>query len=590
LTHLYRTHRCADLRASDADKGVKLSGWLHNRRHLGGILFIDLRDHYGITQLVVRPGASAFETLERLPKETVIKVDGRVALRGEENVNPDLPTGEVEVEVDQVEVIGACESLPFSINPEDPVSEELRLKYRFLDLRRSRMHRNVILRSDVIRSIRERMRALGFREYQTPILTSSSPEGARDYLVPSRIYPGKFFALPQAPQQFKQLLMVAGFDRYFQIAPCFRDEDSRADRSPGEFYQLDLEMSFVEQEDVFHVVEEVFGGLFKEFAPDTTVTVPFPRISYREALIRYGTDKPDLRVPFLLHDVSGVFKSSGFRAFAGRHVRALSVPGCQDQPRSFFDRMERFAVEQGAKGLAWLKVGEKGSVSGTIAKALSDAEIAQILSAVDAGPGSAIFFCATGDADEAGSIMSQVRLEAGRMTGRVEENVFRFCWIVDFPMYERGEDGTIQFSHNPFSMPQRGLDALNRLDPLDILAWQYDIVCNGIELSSGAIRNHQPDIMYRAFEIAGYSRQDVEEKFGGMLRALRLGAPPHGGIAPGVDRIVMLLCGEPNIRETIAFPLNQNAQDLMMNAPSEVSEKQLADVHIRLREPATRPG
>lgn len=580
--HQYRTHTCGALRAHDAGAAVQLSGWLHNRRDLGGILFVDLRDHYGITQLVARPGSPAAEQLSRLPKETVLRVDGTVALRGAENVNPNLPTGDVEVEVDQVEVVGTCGPLPFNVFPEDPVAEEKRLRFRFLDLRRQRMHRNIMLRSEIIASIRRRMTALGFHEFQTPILTSSSPEGARDFLVPSRLRPGKFFALPQAPQQFKQLLMMAGFDRYFQIAPCFRDEDSRADRSPGEFYQLDIEMSFVEQDDVFAVVEEVFPGLFAEFAPDKQVATPFLRITYRDAMLHYGTDKPDLRVPLQLVDVSEVFRSSGFRAFAGKHVRALAVPDFHDRPRSFFDRMEQYAIERGAKGLAWLKVEADQKVIGPIARFLTADEVQQLLAETKAAPGAALFLNAAASADETGAVMAEVRVEAGRQVGVFEENVFRFCWVVDFPMFERGEDGSIQFSHNPFSMPQGGLDALNSRHPLDVLAWQYDIVCNGVELSSGAIRNHQPDIMYRAFEIAGYTREDVESKFGAVLQALRLGAPPHGGIAPGVDRIVMLLTGEPNIRETIAFPLNQNAQDLMMNAPSEVSPEQLAEVHIKI--------
>jgi aspartyl-tRNA synthetase len=579
--HPYRTHTCGELRAVEAGKTVRLSGWIHNRRNLGGILFIDLRDHYGLTQLVVRPGSNAIESLSGLPKETVVRVDGTVLLRDQVNINPDLPTGQVEVEVDRVEVLGTAAPLPFSVFPDEQVGEEKRLTYRFLDLRRQRMHRNIVLRSEVVASIRAKLTALGFHEYQTPILTASSPEGARDFLVPSRLQPGKFFALPQAPQQFKQLLMVSGFDRYFQIAPCFRDEDSRADRSPGEFYQLDVEMSFVEQEDVFSVVEQVLTELFREFAPGREITSPYPRITYRDALLRYGTDKPDLRVSLSLTDVSDIFAASEFRAFAGQHVRALAVPDCADRPRSFFSKMEEFAVERGAKGLAWLRLDGDKTFTGPIAKFLSDSEAQRLIAETQAEPGTAIFLN-SGDVDAVAKVMSEVRVEAGKQTGDFDQDAFRFCWIVDFPMYERADDGSIEFSHNPFSMPQGGMEALNSKSPLDILAWQYDIVCNGIELSSGAIRNHSPEIMYRAFEIAGYPASVVEDKFGGMLRALKFGAPPHGGIAPGVDRIVMLLADEPNIRETIAFPLNQNAQDLMMGAPTEASPQQLAELHIKL--------
>ncbi|MFD1828894.1 aspartate--tRNA ligase [Streptomyces desertarenae] len=583
--HRYRSHTCGELRAADIDTDVRLSGWLHNRRNLGGILFIDLRDHYGIVQLVVRPDTAPYEALSSISKESVVRVDGRVVARGEENVNPELPTGEIEVEVSGVEVLGGADPLPFTINTEDGVNEERRLEYRFLDLRKERMHRNIMLRSAVIAAIRQKMTALGFNEMATPILSATSPEGARDFLVPSRLHAGKFYALPQAPQQFKQLLMIAGFDRYFQIAPCFRDEDARADRSPGEFYQLDVEMSFVEQEDVFGVIEKVMTELFEEFGGGRHVTSPFPRIPFREAMLKYGSDKPDLRVPLELVDVSDVFAGSGFKAFAGKHVRALAVPGTGDQPRKFFDQMGEFAALQGAKGLAWIRVGDEGALTGPIAKFLTEKDTAALLERLDAGPGTAVFFGA-GEFDEVSRIMGAVRVEAGRRTGHFEENVFRFCWIVDFPMFEKNEDtGAIEFSHNPFSMPQGGLEALETKDPLDVLAWQYDIVCNGVELSSGAIRNHEPDIMYKAFEIAGYSREEVEQEFGGMLRAFRFGAPPHGGIAPGVDRIVMLLADEPNIRETIAFPLNGNAQDLLMGAPSEVGEARLKELHLSVRKP-----
>lgn len=584
--HRYRSHTCGELRASDVGTDVRLSGWLHNRRDLGGILFIDLRDHYGITQLVARPGTPAYEALDKQTKESVVRVDGKVVSRGTENVNADLPTGEVEVEVSEVEVLGAAGPLPFTINADDGVNEERRLEYRFLDLRRERMHRNIMLRTAVISAIRHKMVALGFNEMATPILTATSPEGARDFVVPSRLNPGKFYALPQAPQQFKQLLMVSGFDRYFQIAPCFRDEDARADRSPGEFYQLDVEMSFVEQEDVFQPIEKLMTELFEEFGGGRHVTSPFPRIPFREAMLKYGSDKPDLRARLELVDITDVFADSEFKAFAGKHVRALPVPAVQDQPRKFFDSMGDYAVEQGAKGLAWIRVGEDMAFTGPIAKFLTEENVKTLVDRLGLKPGHAVFFGA-GDFDEVSKIMGAVRVEAARRAGHFEEDVFRFCWIVDFPMYEKDEEtGKIDFSHNPFSMPQGGMKDLEEKDPLDILAWQYDIVCNGVELSSGAIRNHEPEIMLKAFEIAGYERETVEEEFAGMLRAFRFGAPPHGGIAPGVDRIVMLLADEPNIRETIAFPLNGNAQDLMMGAPTVLDEARLRELNIALRKPA----
>jgi aspartyl-tRNA synthetase len=586
--HRYRSHTCGALRATDVGATVRLSGWLHNRRNLGGILFVDLRDHYGVVQLVARPDTPAYEALERQAKESVLRVDGVVLARSADNVNSELPTGEVEVEVSAIEVLGAADPLPFPVFPEDNANEESRLTNRFLDLRRQRMHRNIMLRSSVISSIRRRMTEQGFNEMATPILSATSPEGARDFLVPSRVHAGKFYALPQAPQQFKQLLMIAGFDRYFQIAPCFRDEDSRADRSPGEFYQLDVEMSFVEQEDVFGVIEKVMTDLFEEFGNGRHVTSPFPRIPFRESMLKYGSDKPDLRAKLELTDVTHVFADSGFKAFAGKHVRALAVPGTGEQPRKFFDQLGDYAVEQGAKGLAWVRVNDDGSLTGPIAKFLTEEDVKALLGELGAGPGHAIFFGA-GDFDEVSKIMGAVRVEAAKRAGHFEENVFRFCWIVDFPMFERNEDtGQVEFSHNPFSMPQGGLEALETKDPLDILAWQYDIVCNGVELSSGAIRNHEPDVMYKAFEIAGYSRETVEREFGGMLRAFHFGAPPHGGIAPGVDRIVMLLADEPNIRETIAFPLNQTAQDLLMGAPSEVDENRLRELHLSIRKPPTK--
>ncbi|MFF7473455.1 aspartate--tRNA ligase [Streptomyces sp. NPDC008092] len=583
--HRYRSHTCGQLRASDVGTDVRLSGWLHNRRDLGGILFIDLRDHYGITQLVARPGTPAYEALDKLSKESTVRVDGRVVSRGTENINADLPTGEVEVEVSEVELLGAAAPLPFTINTEDGVNEERRLEYRFLDLRRERMHRNIMLRTAVISAIRHKMVALGFNEMATPILTATSPEGARDFVVPSRLNPGKFYALPQAPQQFKQLLMISGFDRYFQIAPCFRDEDARADRSPGEFYQLDVEMSFVEQEDVFRPIEQLMTELFEEFGNGRHVTSPFPRIPFREAMLKYGSDKPDLRAQLELVDITDIFEGSEFKAFAGKHVRALPVPAVQDQPRKFFDQLGDYAVSQGAKGLAWVRVAEDGSLSGPIAKFLTEDNVAELTKRLQLAAGHAVFFGA-GEFDEVSKIMGAVRVEAAKRAGHFEENVFRFCWIVDFPMFEKDEDtGKIDFSHNPFSMPQGGMEALENQDPLDILAWQYDIVCNGVELSSGAIRNHEPDIMLKAFGIAGYDEETVEREFAGMLRAFRFGAPPHGGIAPGVDRIVMLLADEPNIRETIAFPLNGNAQDLMMGAPTELEETRLRELNISIRKP-----
>ncbi|MFE6737201.1 aspartate--tRNA ligase [Streptomyces tubercidicus] len=586
--HRYRSHNCGELRATDVDADVRLSGWLHNRRDLGGILFIDLRDHYGLVQLVARPGTPANEALGSLTKETVVRIDGKVSARGADNVNPDLPTGEIEIEVSEVEVLGAADQIPFTINADDGVNEEKRLEYRFLDLRRERMHRNIMLRTAVISAIRHKMVALGFNEMATPILSATSPEGARDFLVPSRLHAGKFYALPQAPQQFKQLLMIAGFDRYFQIAPCFRDEDARADRSPGEFYQLDIEMSFVEQEDVFGPVEKLMTELFTEFGNGRTVTSPFPRIPFREAMLKYGSDKPDLRAELELVDVSDVFAGSGFKAFADKHVRALAVPDTADQSRKFFDQLGDFAVQQGAKGLAWVRVGDENALTGPIAKFLTEDDIKALVAALDLKPGHAVFFGA-GEFDEVSKIMGAVRVEAAKRVGRFVEDEFRFCWIVDFPMFEKDEDtGKIEFSHNPFSMPQGGLEALETKDPLDILAWQYDIVCNGTELSSGAIRNHEPEVMYKAFAIAGYDKETVEAEFGGMLRAFKFGAPPHGGIAPGVDRIVMLLADEPNIRETIAFPLNGNAQDLLMGAPSEVEEARLKELHLSLRKPQAK--
>ncbi len=584
--HQFRTHTCNDLRKSDINSAVRLSGWIHSRRDHGGVLFIDLRDNYGITQVVVYPTVGFQDEISRMPKETVVMFNGKVAFRSEENINPKLPTGEIEVVADSYEVLGPCEPLPFSIFPEEDAPEDSRLKYRFLDLRKTKLHQNILLRSQVIASMRRRMWELGFNEFQTPILTSSSPEGARDYLVPSRIHPGQFYALPQAPQQFKQLLMIAGFDRYFQIAPCFRDEDARADRSPGEFYQLDMEMSYVTQEDVFAVVEKLIHGLFTEFSRKAVAPLPFKRIPYREAMVKYGTDKPDLRVPIEIRDVSALFAESGFNAFRnvvkeGGVVRAIPVKAISDRPRNFFDKLVDYATSIGAKGLAYL-VWTGTEIKGPIAKFLKPDQLDAIAKACDAEKGDVVFFmCDT--AANANRISGDLRMKLGRDLDRVEKDSFRFCWIVDFPMYEWDEENKcVAFSHNPFSMPQGGMEALEKNDPFDILAYQYDIVCNGIELSSGAIRNHRPDVMYKAFELAGYSREVVDQRFGAMISAFKLGAPPHGGIAPGVDRIVMLLADEPNIREVIAFPMNQKAQDLLMNAPAEVSEKQLRELHIRI--------
>ena len=584
----YRTHTCGELRIADAGSTAKLAGWVHRKRDHGNLLFIDLRDHYGLTQCVLDRGSSSFSVAETLRHESVICVTGRVVARAASAVNPKLPTGEIELAVDTLEVLSAAEPLPLQVGTDAEYPEETRLRHRFLDLRREKLHRNIVLRSRVIASIRRRMIEAGFTEFQTPILTSSSPEGARDYLVPSRLHPGKFYALPQAPQQFKQLLMTAGFDRYFQIAPCFRDEDSRADRSPGEFYQLDVEMSFVTQEDVFAALEPVLHGVFSEFRPESAVTAPpFPRIPFDEAMERYGTDKPDLRNPLLIADVTEVFRDSDFAAFAdpirqrGAVVRALVAPGAAAQPRSFFDRLNQWARGEGAPGLGYVVLAA-GSARGPIAKFLDEPRLATLRRTTGAGDGDAVFFvCAR--PTEASKLAGRARGRLGDELGLVEPDAFRFCWIVDFPMYELDEEtGKVEFSHNPFSMPQGGLAALEGQDPLEIKAYQYDIVCNGVELSSGAIRNHRPEVMYKAFAIAGYSREEVETRFGGMLNAFKFGAPPHGGSAPGIDRIVMLLAGEANIREVIAFPMNQRAEDLMMQAPAPVPSARLKELHIKL--------
>lgn len=585
--HAYRTHTCGALRAGDAGSSARLSGWVHSKRDHGGLLFVDLRDNYGITQCVVGHGSPAFEAADRLRPESVITVTGRVVPREEGTRNPKLPTGDIELRVEALEVQSAADVLPIQVAGDQQYPDELRLRYRYLDLRREKVHRNMILRAGVIASLRRRMVEQGFTEFQTPILTASSPEGARDFLVPSRNHPGTFYALPQAPQQFKQLLMVAGFDRYFQIAPCFRDEASRADRSPGEFYQLDFEMSFVTQEDVFATLEPVMAGVFEEFGGGRAVTSPpFPRIPYDRAMLEYGSDKPDLRNPLRIADVTEHFAGSGFGLFAriaaaGGVVRAIPAPGAATRPRGFFDKLNEWAREQGAGGLGYI-IYEADGPRGPIAKNLEAERAEAIRAACGLQPGDAVFFAA-GKRDEAPKFAGAVRARIGQELDLYEKDAFRFCWITDFPMYELNEEtGRVDFSHNPFSMPQGGLEALNTQDPLTIKAFQYDIVCNGVELSSGAIRNHRPDIMIRAFEIAGYTAEDVEARFGGMLSAFRYGAPPHGGSAPGVDRMVMLLADEPNIREVIPFPLNQQGEDLMMGAPAPVPPERLRELHLKL--------
>jgi len=589
--HAYRTHKCAELRAADVGETVRLSGWVHRKRDHGGVLFVDLRDHYGITQIVADSDSPALPALESMRVESVVTIDGVVKRRSESTTNPTLPTGEIEVFAREVIVQSAAQELPMPVATEADYPEDIRLRYRYLDLRRERLHRNIVLRSSVIASIRRRMIDQGFMEFQTPILTASSPEGARDYLVPSRVHPGKFYALPQAPQMFKQLLMVAGFDRYFQIAPCFRDEDARADRSPGEFYQLDFEMSFVTQDDVFAAIEPVLHGVFEEFAGERQVSaLPFRRIPYAESMLRYGNDKPDLRNPILITDVSDHFIGSGFGIFArivegGGKVRAIPAPGAGAGSRKFFDEMNEWARGQGFTGLGYINM--KGGVpSGPIAKNHGDEATAKLVAELGLGPDDGVFFAAGKEADAA-KLAGLARTRTGELLGLIDPKRFEFCWIVDFPMFEYDEDAKkIDFSHNPFSMPQGELEALETRDPLDILAYQYDIVCNGVELSSGAIRNHRPEIMYKAFEIAGYSQDQVDENFSGMINAFKFGAPPHGGSAPGIDRIVMLLADEPNIREVIVFPMNQKAEDLMMNAPAPATPKQLRELHIRVMEPS----
>ncbi len=599
--HAYRTHTCAALNASNVGQTVKLSGWVHRRRDHGDLLFVDLRDHYGITQLVAAKGNPHLDALSHVAHESVITVSGKVVKRAPETVNEELPTGEIELVVEQYTLESAAEPLPLQVNADREQPEETRLKYRFLDLRREKIHRNIMLRSQVIASLRRRMTERGFNEFQTPILTASSPEGARDYLVPSRIHPGKFYALPQAPQQFKQLLMVSGFDKYFQIAPCFRDEDGRADRSPGEFYQLDIEMSYVTQEDVFAAIEPVLEGVFREFGGDKKVTpAPFPRMTYKDAMLKYGSDKPDLRNPIEIVDVTEEFKDESvtFNAFkkiigAGGVVRAIAAPRTSSRPRSFFDKLNDWAKEEGAPGLGYITLEHPDGVAdgdvnvapvgkGPIAKFIPNNVLAKIAAKAGAKVYDTLFFACEQEA-VAAKFAGKVRTKLGEELELLEKNVFKFCWVIDFPYFEYDEEEKkIIFSHNPFSMPQGGMEALLSKNPLEILAYQYDIVCNGVELSSGAIRNHKPEIMYKAFEIAGYGPEVVDSRFGGMIRAFKFGAPPHGGLAPGVDRMVMLLADEPNIREVIAFPMNQKAEDLLMQAPSPADEKQLRELHLQL--------
>ena len=594
--HAYRTHTCGQLRKGDVGKTVRLSGWVNRRRDHGGLIFIDLRDHYGITQCVITPENPAFAAVDTARSEWVLTFTGKVVDRLEGTVNADLPTGEIELRIEQVTVQGKAQELPLPVFGDQEYPEDTRLTYRFLDLRRERLHKNIMLRAGIITSIRKRMIEQGFTEFQTPILTASSPEGARDFLVPSRRYPGQFYALPQAPQQFKQLIMVAGFDRYFQIAPCFRDEDGRADRSPGEFYQLDLEMSFITQDDVFNAVAPVLAGVFEEFAGGKKVTKPeaFPRIPYAEAMLKYGTDKPDIRNPIEIVDVSAVFERADveFKAFKGKTVRAIPAPGAGPQPRSFFDKLNEWARSEGAAGLGYIQFEDEGGAlvgKGPIAKFIPPAALAEMAKIGGSKAGDALFFSADAKADRAANIAGQARTRLGRELNLIPQDEYKFCWIVDFPMYEwNEEEKKIDFSHNPFSMPQFDRDAFMALDKADkdtilgIKAYQYDIVCNGYELSSGAIRNHDPDVMLKAFEIAGYAREETEEKFKGMLNAFRHGAPPHGGTAPGIDRIVMLLAGEENLREVTMFPMTQSAQDLLMNAPSPANSKQLKELHLRV--------
>jgi aspartyl-tRNA synthetase len=592
LSNKYRTHNCGELCKEHVGNKVVLSGWINKKRDHGNLLFLDLRDNYGVTQCIIDKENSNFSELEKTQLETVIKIEGKVVNRSNETVNKEIDTGEIEVAIQKYSVLGSCKELPLPVFSDQEYAEDIRLKYRFLDLRRKKIHENIILRSKVISFIRNEMNKIGFLEFQTPILTSSSPEGARDFLVPSRLNPGKFYALPQAPQQFKQLIMVSGFDKYFQIAPCFRDEDARADRSPGEFYQLDLEMSFVEQEDVFIVVERLLVNTFKEFSKKKLLFDKFPKITYKEALLKYGSDKPDLRNPLIINDITKIFlrEDVSFEIFkklvkSGSMVRCIVTKDTKDKPRSFFDNIDKWAKEQGASGLAYFTIEKEKEVSGKgpVGKFFSKDSLEEIMNLTGAEVGDSIFL-ACAKQKELEKITSLARDKIAKDLDLIDNEIFAFCWVVDYPMFEINETSNkIDFSHNPFSMPQGEVDKINFDKPLDILAYQYDIVCNGIELSSGAIRNHVPELMYRLFSIAGYSKQDVDQKFSGMINALSYGAPPHGGIAPGIDRIVMLLANEKNIREVTMFPMNQNAQDLMMNAPSQVSDKQLKDLNISLK-------
>ncbi len=593
--HKFRTHNCSELNKSYVGQKIKLSGWVHSKRDHGSLIFIDLRDHFGLTQCVIDQENSkiSLDEISAIRLESVISVSGEVVARAAEVVNPNIKTGEIELRISEMQIESLAEQIPFQINDTNEYPEELRLKYRFLDLRREKTHKNIILRSQVISAIRKEMTDRGFLEIQTPVLTASSPEGARDFLVPARLHPGKFYALPQAPQQFKQLLMVAGFDRYFQIAPCFRDEDLRSDRSP-EFYQLDMEMSFATQEDVFAAIEPVLKNIFKNFGSKKTFDEAFVHIPYDEAMLKYGIDKPDLRNPLLISDATEIFRNSDFSIFAkqieqGAVIRAILAPKCASQPRSFFDKMIEFAQSFGAKGLAYIIFDENGEGKGPIAKFLSAEKLTELKKIAALQNGDAVFF-SCGKVKEAAKIAGVVRIKLGHDLNLIDESIYKFCWIVDFPMYELNEEtGKIEFSHNPFSMPQGGLEALSSQDPLSIKAFQYDIVCNGVELSSGAIRNHKPEIMYRAFELAGYGREVVERQFGAMINAFKFGAPPHGGLAPGIDRIIMLLADEPNIREVIPFPMNGKAQDLMMNAPAEVDHKHLRELYIELKKSSPNP-